>query len=86
MDPPMRRLLLVAAIVAPVLAGAGCHKNIVTGRCDCTNDPANGLSAAPSNPYPVISGPASSAAVPAPVALEKAVMPEKMPEVVKPKN
>lgn len=79
----MRRLLLVAAIVAPVLAGAGCHKNIVTGRCDCTNDPANGVTAAaPGNPYSVI--PTTTMSVtPAPVA---PAMPEKMPDVVKPKN
>ena len=81
----MRRLLLVAAIVAPVLAGAGCHKNIVTGRCDCTNDPANGVSAAPANPYPVVSygtpaAPTTMSVTPA----APAAMPEKMPDIVKP--
>jgi len=56
----MRRVLVLSALVVVTLAGLGC-RNLTTGRCDCTNNPADAEIIQPHNPYATI-GPAQGGA------------------------
>jgi hypothetical protein len=59
----MRRALVLSAFLVLTLAGLGCN-SLTTGRCDCTNNPADAEIPPPHNPYATIGQPSGGAPLP----------------------